>query len=111
MNDWQSDQETRSVRNEKTGSGRISLAIAKCIWAFMFVAVVAFYVLSRTNWVALFFVGMLLYPLMSLVPIGAALGVYFGFKESEADDEREARLGIALNVIAFILSAVFAVLK
>jgi hypothetical protein len=111
MNDWQGEQEPRSVRYEKTGSGRVSLTIAKCVWAFLLIAVIAFYVLYWINWAALFLVLMLLFPLMNLVPIVAALGVYFGLKDSEADDEREARIGIALNAIAFIVGAVFILLK
>jgi hypothetical protein len=107
MNDWQVDQEPRPTRIEKAGSGQISLTIAKCIWVLLIMGAIASYILHSTSWVGLFFLLMLLFPLVKLVPIVAAIGVYFGFKESEAEDEREARIGVTLNLGAFILGIMF----
>ena len=107
MDDPQDGQGSYPVPDEEAKSGRISLTIAKCIWAFVLTAVIAYFALYWISWVALYLVLMLLMPLMKFVPIVAAVGVYFGFKGLEAEDERDARLGLALNAVAFIVGAIF----
>jgi hypothetical protein len=107
MNDSQEDQATHRIQDEEGQSGRTSLTIAKCVWAFVFIAVLAYYALYWISWVALFFALMLLVQLMKIVPIVAALGVYFGFKETEAQGERDARIGMVLNAVAFVVGAIF----
>jgi hypothetical protein len=106
MNDSQGDQGPDPIQDDDAKSGRISLTIALCIWAVLLVTAVAFG-LYWINRVAFFFGLIVLIPLVKLVPIVAALGVYFGFKGLEAEDERDARIGFALNAAAFVVGALF----
>ena len=101
----------RRTGAEGTGAGRISLYIAKGIWAFLVVTAIALLSLYWIKWPALFFLLVFLIPLMKFVPIAAALGLYFGFKESEEDDEREARIGMVFNAAAFVVGAIYFLVK
>lgn len=106
MNDPQEDQGPHPIRDADAEAGLMSLNIAKCVWAFVLLAVIAYFGLYRISSVAFFLAMMVLFPLMKLVPIVAAVGVYFGFKGLEAEDERDARIGFALNAVAFLVCAI-----